>query len=237
MAKPEQADHGSIPTKHAIFTFQCRLLAWYRTNRRRYYWRKPSATAYVRIVSEVFLQRTRADTVAGFAPSFLRKYPSWSKLASASEQELQEDLRPIGLWRRKASSLSRLASSMSEKHGWFPENRSEIESLPSVGQYIANAVLLFCHNQAEPLLDANMARVLERHFGPRVLADIRHDPYLQLVAKQAVSCDDPASMNWAILDLASLVCTRISPNHACCPIANTCRYFQLDQRSTKPPLA
>ena len=44
---------------------------------------------------------------------------------------------------------------------------------------VANAILLVCHEQPEPLLDSNMARVIERVFGPRKLADIRYDPYLQ----------------------------------------------------------
>ena len=35
-----------------------------------------------------------------------------------------------------------------------------------------------------------MARVLERYFGPRNLADIRYDPYLQELAHKVVDADD-----------------------------------------------
>lgn len=38
----------------------------------------------------------------------------------------------------------------------------------------------------EPLVDVNMVRVLERFFGPRKLADIRYDSYLQTLARQVV---------------------------------------------------
>ena len=209
----------------AILVFQDSLLNWYRAHGRNYPWRNPSATNYIRIVCEVLLQRTRADTVARFTPSFLRKYPSWRKLASATKGQLQEDLKPIGLWRQRASSLSRFAKSMSQRNGRFPKARPEIESLPSVGQYISNAILLFCYHQPEPLLDSNMARVLERHFGPRSLADIRYDPYLQALSKKLVTCNDPISLNWAILDLAALICTKSKPNHLTCPISQTCQYF------------
>ena len=236
MSKPKQIGNVDIPTTKAISTFQAKLFSWYRSNGRHYPWRKSSASTYVRIVCEVLLQRTRANTVAEFAPSFFKKYPSWRKLASATEDQLQEDLKPIGLWQRRASSLSRLAISMSERHGHFPKTRPEIESLPSVGQYIANAVLLLCYNQREPLLDTNMARVLERHFGPRSLADIRYDPYLQSLSSKVVTCKDPISMNWAILDLAALICTKANPNHACCPVSYTCQYCSVEQRSTNPSL-
>ena len=212
------------------------MAAWYRWNGRHYSWREPTASIYVRIVCEVLLQRTRADAVAGFAPSFLQKYPSWKKIASATENELQEELKPVGLWQRRASSLSRLAVSMLERKGRFPETRAEIEALPGVGQYIANAVLLFCHKQPQPLLDTNMARVLERHFGPRSLADIRYDPYLQLLSTRVVTCKDPISMNWAILDLAALICTKTNPKHAFCPIFHTCHFLSVELHTRSPSL-
>jgi A/G-specific adenine glycosylase len=114
---------------------------------------------------------------------------------------------------------------MKARRGRFPYTREDIEPLPGIGQYIANAVLLFCHGEAQPLLDANMARVLERYFGPRRLADIRYDPYLQVLAKRVVSCGDPISMNWAILDFASFVCA-LRPKCEACPLKEACMFFQ-----------
>lgn len=96
--------------------------------------------------------------------------------------------------------------------------------LPGIGQYNANAVLLFYHHQAQPLLDSNMARVLERFFGPRQLADFRYDPYLQALALSVISHRGPAEMNWAILDLAALVCRLKSPSCERCPLALKCSY-------------
>jgi adenine-specific DNA glycosylase len=52
--------------------------------------------------------------------------------------------------------------------GVVPHDRRQIEALPAVGQYVASAVLLFAHGRPEPLLDANMARVLERVFEPPI---------------------------------------------------------------------
>ena len=109
-----------------------------------------------------------------------------------------------------------------EERGKFPSNRPDIESLPGVGQYIANAICLFALEQSEPLLDVNMARVLERCFGPRRLADIRYDPSLQQVARIIVTGPKSIQINWAILDLASLVCTRKNPACVRCPLLTTC---------------
>ena len=118
----------------------------------------------------------------------------------------------------------KLAYEMALRQGRFPLSRVEIESLPGVGQYIANAVMLFCHAASEPLLDVNMARILERYFGPRTLADIRYDPYLQHLSRRVLLGTDALSMNWAILDLAALICTARKPRCDECPLSPGCLY-------------
>jgi A/G-specific adenine glycosylase len=212
------------PSKAKIYQFQLAISCWFKGHGRNLPWRKKSISKYQKIVVEVLLQRTRVESVASFFPSFVQAYPNWSMLAKATENDLQKSLKPIGLWRRRAVSLVAFAQAMEKRAGRFPRSREEIESLPSVGQYIANAILLFCHGESQPLLDGGMARVLERVFGERKLADIRDDPYLQRLAKAIVSCPDPISMNWAILDLASMICRPRFPKCSICPLREICRY-------------
>lgn len=213
------------PSKREIGRLQSRLNDWFKDNGRSFPWRKSRATVYERILPEVLLQRTRAEVVAQFLPRFIQRYPSWRKLAKASEKDLRQLLQPLGLWRRRASALTKLAQAVSEKNGRFPRPRSAIESLPAIGQYICNAVMLFAHQQSEPLLDVNMARVLERCFGPRRLADIRYDPELQEIARLVVSGPRSVKTNWAILDLGAIVCTQKAPRCAECPIKYHCDFY------------
>jgi A/G-specific adenine glycosylase len=173
-------------------------------------------------VSEVLLQRTQAPRVADFFGEFIESFPSWRRLSEATETELGKFLKPLGLWRRRGASLISLAREMSRRRGRFPKTRKDLESLPGVGQYIANAILLLCHNEPQPLLDVNMARVLERNFGTRKLADIRYDPYIQALAKQVVAEGDARSLNWAILDLAASMCIVGKPHCWECPLSRSC---------------
>jgi len=85
------------------------LLAWFELHGRDFPWRRPEATNYERVCVEVLLQRTRAETVAGLYGFFFEKYPSWNSLASAPVEELEDVLKPFGLWRRRARSVSALA--------------------------------------------------------------------------------------------------------------------------------
>jgi A/G-specific adenine glycosylase len=216
--------------RHAwrVRAFQRLILRWFRLEGRKLPWRDKSASHYLLAISEILLQRTRAETVATFFPRFAERFPGWSDLACASDEELHAFLRPIGLWRRRADSLRVLAREMQSRNGQFPTTRDEIERLPGIGQYVASAVLLLCHGSREPLLDVNMARVLERCFAPRKLADIRHDRWLQSLARRVTDHDHSVQINWAILDLASKVCLSRRPTCNVCPLRACCRYAEIN---------
>ena len=206
-----------------IVSLSRQLELWFSKEGRSFPWRNRSATNYKKIVSEVLLQRTPAERVSSIYHQFFGTFPSWKSIAIAPRNKIEKILKPLGLWKIRASSLKNLATVMVERNGRFPKTREEIERLPGVGQYIANAILMFCHGEAQPLLDTNMARVLERYFGPRKLADIRHDPYLQDLSRKVVKGKSPHITNWAILDFAALVCKIRLPLCASCPLANKCR--------------
>ncbi|MYC97209.1 MAG: hypothetical protein F4X14_19810 [Caldilineaceae bacterium SB0661_bin_32] len=208
----------------SIQHFRAKLLEWYRKHGRRFPWRRRSASNYKKIIAEVLLQRTRAETVAEFFPIFVTRYPSWSQLATADEHELIALIRPVGLWRRRSKTLLNLSREMVKRNGRFPKDREQLEALPGVGQYIANSIMLLCHNNPQPLLDANMARVLERYFGPRKLRDIRYDPYLQDLASRVVDCPDSIALNWAILDFAAKTCSIRRPKCSQCVLASECSF-------------
>lgn len=228
------------PSNVEIANLQSHIIRWFGLKGRAFPWRKRSATLYERILAEVLLQRTRAEVVAEFLPKFVSRYPSWRRLALAREYDLRRLLRPLGLWRRRASSLLALARAVSVNNGRFGKTRSEIESLPAVGQYIGSAILLFAHHQPEPLLDVNMARVIERCFGPRRLADIRFDPLLQEVSRLVISGSRAVDLNWSILDLAATICTDRLPRCTACPLKAQCDFYQstelaISNQSSPPP--
>ncbi len=208
-----------------IAFFQAAILDWFEECGRTFPWRKKSATNYEKIVSEVLLQRTKAETVAKFFPQFIKRYSSWRQLGLASEQDLQEALRPLGLYNQRGTRLYKLAQEMKQRNGRFPTKRSEVEEMSMMGQYITNAYEMFILNRPAPLLDVNMARVLERFFGPRKLADIRYDPYLQELSKNVVDHPKHKEINWAVLDFAALVCRSKNPHCQTCILNSKCFFL------------
>ncbi|KIC91328.1 hypothetical protein OI18_22295 [Flavihumibacter solisilvae] len=153
------------------------------------------------------------------------KFPDWRTLAHAELLEIQLAIKPIGLQVQRSKRLKELALEMQKRNYVLPHDRIELESIPFLGQYIANAVELFIFHKTKPLLDVNMARVLERYFGPRKKADLRYDPYLQDLAKRIVNHPHAKEINWAVLDFAALICKARVPSHCECPLRKECLYF------------
>jgi len=220
-----------IIDENKIELLQKYLLSWYKKNARSFLWRKKSATNYELIISEIFLQRTKAESVAKFLPHFFKIYPSWTKLGEASEAELQQILKPIGLYRQRGTRLHKLSQELKRRKGRLPKSRSEIEEIPMMGQYITNAFELYTLKKNSPLLDVNMARLLERFFGERRLADIRYDPYLQTLAYRVVDHENSKELNWAILDYAALICKKNNPKCFDCQVKAFCSF----NNKSKPP--
>lgn len=223
-ARSSKSSELTRSEKLRISHLRGKLLNWFGQNGRDLPWRSPGANVYEKICVEVLLQRTRAETVAGMYRNFFAQYPNWNAIALAPVEELEGVLKPIGLWKRRARSIRSLASYAAEHDGQFPSEPSELAQVPAVGQYVANAILLFLHGQPRPLVDVNMVRVIERYLRPRKLADIRHDPWLQEAAHWLVRCDDPVQVNWATLDFAAMCCRARNPLCSACCLQKKCSF-------------
>ncbi len=132
-----------LPPAKDIFWFRSRLFTWYRRSARIFPWRHETATIFDQILAEIFLQRTQAENASKFFQAFVKKYPSWEDIATLRRKKLERVLRPLGLWKRRASSLSLLAKELTRLGGKFPDSPEEIALLPGVGQYIGNAISVF----------------------------------------------------------------------------------------------
>ena len=154
------------------------------------------------------------------------QYPDFSHLAEASKRDLHKIIKPLGLWRQKTPIFLAVAKAVQANGGQLPSSRSELEKLFHIGNYIASVILTSFHGKAEPFVDVNMARVVDRFFGPRELVDIRYDPYLHAVAHEIVkNRKESLQLNWAVLDFAALVCQARRPRCEICPMTSKCLWF------------
>jgi len=205
--------------------FAQQLLKWFSKNRRGFPWRETS-DPYKVLMAEIFLRKTDAGKVSSIYEHFIRKYPGFEALINADGRDLEDFLRPLGLYRRRTKELKNLAQIVMTKHrGEIPRSREELLGLPGVGDYIANAVLCFAFGKDVPLLDTNVIRVVTRVFSFKSKKKrARDDPEMWQFVHGMVPKSNSRNFNLAVLDLAATVCFPKKPKCSVCPINLICNY-------------
>ncbi|MEO2006089.1 MAG: A/G-specific adenine glycosylase, partial [Candidatus Poribacteria bacterium] len=143
--------------------FERRLLEWYGHAKRDLPWRDVD-DPYAVLVSEVMLQQTQVATAIPHFERFMAAFPTVADLARAGEDDVLRGWQGLGYYSR-ARNLHRAAQRVVEFfHGRIPDTVEELRTLPGVGPYTAGAVASIAFCKPEPIVDANVARVLSRVF-------------------------------------------------------------------------
>lgn len=218
---------SSLSTRIAFF--QEALLFWWGKNKRNFPWRS-KCTPYRVLISEILLRKTTAQQVSSVFEQLMALHPNPCSLSKARENALEELLHPLGMYRERARLLKLLGEKLCERFG--SEIKAEdltadrLKNLPGVGPYVQNMVLSVCRGEALPGLDRNFIRLISRYFGVRSLRSRAHtDPELWKFAAQLIPPGRGRELNWAVMDLAGLIC-RPNPHCERCPLQEKCLFFQ-----------
>jgi DNA (cytosine-5)-methyltransferase 1 len=213
--------------KEEMQFFRKVLLEWFDSNKRDFPWRKQGVTNYELILSEILLQRTKAETVSKYYATFFKKYHDWESLMEVGLHDLEEILKPLGLYKHRAKRLVKIIQEYKDKSGMLPRNKDELQESNLATLYISNAYELFILKNRAALLDVNMSRVLRRFFNPKEFLDVRNDKLIQELAHQVTDIESCKELNWAILDFAALVCKSSKPSCPSCSLNLNCKFYQL----------
>ena len=142
------------------------LTNWYSNSARDLPWREleNQRDPYRILVSEIMLQQTTVATVKVRYNEFLQRFPTTKVLSAAPVDDVLAQWQGLGYYNR-ARNLQAAAREIEEKYnGVFPRDYEKVLSLPGVGRYTAGAICSLAFEQAVPVLDVNVARVLARVF-------------------------------------------------------------------------
>lgn len=217
--------------KDGIKYFRNILLEWFDSNKRDFPWRKDGASNYELIFSEIMLQRTKAETVAKYYNSFFDKFPNWDKLVLATDEELVNIFKPLGLHTQRVGRIKKIIEEYKRKNGILPKNKDELKESGFASLYLSNAFELFVLNKQAALLDVNMYRVLSRFFYPKEFKDVRNDILIQELAHDVINVQACRDLNWAILDFAAIVCQARKPKCIGCKLNSKCCFFNLTNKN------
>lgn len=177
--------------------FKKKIWSYYRKNRRSFPWRE-DLTPYNILVSEIMLQQTQAPRVVSKFESFIKKFPDFKSLKSASNAEVLKEWQGLG-YNRRGLNLKRLAEEIITKHnGHIPKNHDELIELPGIGPGTVGSLLAFVHNIPHPFIETNI-RTVYIHFFFNDKKDIPDNKILPLI-KQTLHKKNPREWYYALMD-------------------------------------
>ena len=202
------------------------LINWYLQNKRDLPWRN-TTNPYQIWLSEIMLQQTRVAQGMPYFFSFTEEFPTVFNLAKANEEQVLKLWQGLGYYSR-ARNLHKTAQYIAnELNGVFPDNYKDLLKLKGVGEYTAAAIASFSYNEAVPVVDGNVFRVLSRYFG--IESDITllatKKEFTEL-AFELMPKDNPAIFNQAIMEFGALQCVPKSPDCSVCVFNTSCVALQ-----------
>ncbi|WP_259417147.1 endonuclease III [Bacillus toyonensis] len=95
--------------------------------------------------------------------NLFQKYKTPEAYLSVSLEELQQDIRSIGLYRNKAKNIQKLCRMLLDDYnGEVPKDRDELTKLPGVGRKTANVVVSVAFGIPAIAVDTHVERVSKR---------------------------------------------------------------------------
>ncbi len=92
-----------------------------------------------------------------------KKYRSPEDYLSVPLEELEQDIRQLGLFRNKAKNIKKMCRLLLEKYnGQLPKTREELMELPGIGRKTANVILSTAFNLPAIAVDTHVERVTKR---------------------------------------------------------------------------
>jgi A/G-specific adenine glycosylase len=230
-ARHQSAPHQAArhqPARHQAAPDPGTILDWYATHQRDLPWRRPEATPWAVLVSEIMLQQTPVARVLPVYAAWLARWPTPASLAASPAGEAVRAWGRLG-YPRRAIRLHATAQALVERHGGqVPASADALRALPGIGSYTAAAVASFAFGQRHAVLDTNVRRVLARLIGGRELPSPSPSAAERRLAEALLPEPPAVAARWsvAVMELGALVCTAARPQCARCPVAASCAWRQ-----------
>lgn len=236
---PKSHVSATKPLSHAQ-KFQSALLGWYDRHARVLPWRAAkgkTADPYHVWMSEVMLQQTTVQTVAGYFEKFTSRWPTLSHLAQAETDDVMQAWAGLGYYAR-ARNLLKCARAVHENHkGVFPQTEAELLNLPGIGPYTSAAIAAIAFNQQATVIDGNVERVVSR---VALITDPLPASKPQIREQANIlfqNVSRPGDFAQGMMDLGATICIPRTPRCSLCPVSEFCEAFKAGVQADLPAKA
>lgn len=183
---------------------------------------------FLTLVATVLSQNTNSKNAEKAFRELASKFSSPADLSEADLGEIQEMIKPAGIYRVKSKKLRELARLVQRKHDGslkdllarpLEEARKELLSMPGVGPKTADCVLLFAGDRDVLPVDTHVARTAKR-LG---FAKSKDDPEkVKEKLERLLSRGQRGPAHLLLIELGRTYCRAINPRCDDCPIEDLC---------------
>lgn len=207
--------------------FKTAVWRYYRMHKRKMPWRN-TRDPYRILVSEVMLQQTQVSRVLQKYPVFIKKFPDFYALASASPRAVLTAWQGFG-YNRRALLLKQCAEIVLREYcGVLPRDPAKLEKLPGIGKATAGSIVAFVFNIPTPFIETNIRRVFI-HFFFSWAKKVRDEEILELVEK-TLDRKNPREWYYALMDYGAILAKAVSnPNKKSASYARQSRFGGSDR--------
>jgi endonuclease III len=156
--------------------------------------------------------------------NLFQKYKTPEDYLAVSLEELQNDIRSIGLFRNKAKNIHKLCRLLIDEYdGIVPHDRDELTKLPGVGRKTANVVVSVAYDVPAIAVDTHVERVSKR------LGFCRWKDSVLEVEKtlmKKVPEDEWSVTHHRMIFFGRYHCKAQNPQCEICPLLDLCREGQ-----------
>ena len=152
-----------------------------------------------------------------------KAYPTPKALAEASVEEIEQYVRPCGLYHVKAQNTKdACAMLVNEYGGQLPDTMEELLRFPGVGRKVANLLLGDIFHKGGTVADTHCIRICGR-FGmyPEALKDpVKVEKIMDELIPQEERCD----FCHRVVQFGRDTCSARAPKCETCPLADLCEH-------------
>lgn len=177
---------------------------------------------YELLIAIVLSAQTTDRRVNSVTSILFDRYNNLEKLMNADINDIENILRPLGSFRKKASYVKEIAKMLFlEYDGKVPIKRKELEAMPGVGRKTVNVFLGEFYNIPTIAVDTHVERVSKRLGLAKENDDVRK---IEEKLKRKFKREDWAKRHLQLVLFGRYHCKAVSPNCDECKLKGICNY-------------
>jgi endonuclease-3 len=179
-------------------------------------------TPFQLLIAVVLSAQTTDKKVNQVTSKLFKDYPDLDSMLRLSEEEIQEAIREIGLYRNKSKNIRNLCMMLKEQFGGeVPGNYEDLIKLPGVGRKTANVVLSNAFNIPAIAVDTHVFRLANR-IG---IANAKDVLKTEIQLQEKIPKEKWILAHHLLIWHGRRVCSARKPRCEECKIQSYCKYY------------